>query len=198
VPLLYIYLFLTFYVLDIHLLLSVSVLNSLEFFQQASNGRTEVMWFWNVLAVGIVALAQKRMFPDEVQLLVAKFSPSIGKSAFLYRGIWALHIGKRPKGSSSLEKAPELALWNCDVLGYRKELFYLMVFCCCCFSFLNKYNTAYSWTSKRFHKRCTDNVTFLPCSFYPCVELALCRWAVCQTFAGIVWRFILTSEEKIV
>lgn len=118
----------------------LSVLKSLEFSKQLQAG---VIWFLNVLAMGIILflLIQMRNFPYKAQLLVAKFSSSIGKSAFLCREIGrleqlqnstpcklgALHIGKRPKVSSSLEKASELTFSNCDVLGYRKGIFYLMV-----------------------------------------------------------------------
>lgn len=93
------------------------------------------------MGIILFLLIQTRNFPYKAQLLVAKFSSSIGKSAFLCREIGrleqlqnstpcklgALHIGKRPKVSSSLEKASELTFSNCDVLGYRKGIFYLMV-----------------------------------------------------------------------
>lgn len=102
--------------------------------------QTEVIRFLNALAIGMISLLriQMRNFPVRVQPLVAMFSPSVGKSAFLCGRIRtaskinALQAGssalwKEAKGSSSLEKASDLTSSNSEVLGYRKGLFYLTV-----------------------------------------------------------------------
>lgn len=63
--------------------------------------QTEVTWFLNALAIGMISLLriQMRKFPGIVQPLVAMFRPSGGKSAFLSGGtgtskVNALQVGR--------------------------------------------------------------------------------------------------------
>lgn len=170
--------------------------------------QTEVIWFLNALAIGMISLLciQMRNFPVRVQPLVAMFSHSGGKSAFLCGG-----IGTASKDNTL--QAESSALWKEAKRFFKAwESFSSYVFKQWCFRvqkrvilshgifvfFWNEYSKiVYSWSCKTFHRSCTENKKFSPCSFHLPGEFAHCRWAVCQTFAGIVWRFALTSVEKL-